>query len=132
MNGRPIVGATARTYTIPQTAPGNAKFQVLVTIPGVVAKKSVSVRIGKAVPTVALAKKGKALTVRITVASTSRPTGTVIVHAHGTTHKYRLKAAQHGLMTIKMPAGKYKVSVDYRGTSKIARKSTKTKTYSFA
>ncbi|MDR1295652.1 MAG: S8 family serine peptidase [Bifidobacteriaceae bacterium] len=130
-DGRPIVGATTRTYSIPKDTPGSAKFQVQVKIPGVAVKKSTVAQMGKTIPTVSLKKSGKTLTLRVVARGIKRPTGTIVVHYSGHTAKYKLKTSHGGVIKLAMPTGRFAVSVDYRGNSRIAARSTSPKTYSF-
>jgi hypothetical protein len=130
-NGRPIIGATARTYVIPKDTAGGTKFQVIVRIPGLAQKKTSAVKTGKVVPKLKLTKKGNNLTVKLTATGTKAPTGTILLRYDGERHKVKLKAANLGIVQFEMPPGRYKVSAEYRGNSRIAKKSTKAKTYKF-
>jgi thermitase len=131
MNGHKIVGATDRTYVIPKTVPKNAKFQVVATIPGVAAKKATSVELGKAIPTITVKPSSNTLTVRIKAAGIKAATGAVVLHYRGHKAKHTLKASDKGVLKVKMPDGKYKVSIQYLGRKNIAKKSVSARTYSF-
>jgi hypothetical protein len=129
-DGRPIAAATARTYTIPKDTASKAKFQVQVKVPGIAVKKSTVAQMGKTIPKVSLTKTAGALTLRVTTTGVKAPTGTVVVHYSGHTARYKLKASHAGVVKLAMPKGRFTVSVDYRGNSKIAAWSTQPKTFS--
>jgi hypothetical protein len=131
MDGRPIPRASERTYTIPKDVAKGAKFQIQVKVPGVAVKKSFVVKVGKAIPELKVKKKKKALVVRVKAAGIKSPTGTVVVHYGSKSIKTRLKAKDSGVVMFDMPKGRYKVSVEYLGSAKISRTSTRSETYKF-
>ncbi|MBE7323288.1 Ig-like domain repeat protein [Nocardioides sp. Y6] len=142
-NGSPITGATASSYTL-QAADATTRVSVRVTgtlagrAPGTATSSTVSVGKARSTTTATVSpktvKRGAKvrMTVTVKVPGVARPTGKLIVKVGKKKIKtVKLKAGKKGKVTFTLPAkklrkkGKYRLVVQYKGTTKIGGSKSK-------